>query len=260
MHRRRMGSSEPATPTADLDGDFRDLNDQIYQLGVFMMTKLREGGVGGQRAHAVGRWRFAQERANPSRSLYQPVARALVRASGPARPSADRLWNHSACGVGSRRLTATKGVNIGATAKDFVRLWRAFSSSPSSLRSRRLVCSSRFSMIPRATSPAQVPTTASTSGPSWNCSSSSRTSPPRSSLFPLLKRQHEILSLGYVTARIMECVFILVGIIAVLAIVTLRHDAGADAAALGGLAESLAAIKDWTSCSDPASSSASGTG
>jgi Domain of unknown function (DUF4386) len=44
----------------------------------------------------------------------------------------------------------------------------------------------------------------------------------------------------------MECVFILVGIIAVLAVVTLRHDAGADAAALGGLAESLAAIKDWT--------------
>ena len=65
-------------------------------------------------------------------------------------------------------------------------------------------------------------------------------------MFPLLKRQNEILSLGYVTARIMECVFIPVGIIAVLAIVTLRHDAGADAAALGGLAESLAAIKDWT--------------
>ena len=65
-------------------------------------------------------------------------------------------------------------------------------------------------------------------------------------VFPLLKRQHEILSLGYVTARIMESVFILVGIIAVLAVVTLRHDAGADAAALGGLAESLAAIKDWT--------------
>ncbi len=65
-------------------------------------------------------------------------------------------------------------------------------------------------------------------------------------LIPILKRQNEILTFGYVTARIMECVFILVGIIAVLAIVTLRHDAGADAAALGGLAESLAAIKDWT--------------
>jgi len=44
----------------------------------------------------------------------------------------------------------------------------------------------------------------------------------------------------------MECVLILVGILAVLAAVTLRHDAGADAASLGGYAESLAAIKDWT--------------
>ena len=61
-------------------------------------------------------------------------------------------------------------------------------------------------------------------------------------VFPLLKRQHEILSLGYVTARIMESVFILVGIIAVLAIVSLRQDSP-DA---GVLAESLAAIKDWT--------------
>jgi hypothetical protein len=65
-------------------------------------------------------------------------------------------------------------------------------------------------------------------------------------LISLLKRQHEILTFSYVAARIMECVFILVGILAVLAIVTLRHDAGADAASLGGLAESLAAIKDWT--------------
>jgi hypothetical protein len=65
-------------------------------------------------------------------------------------------------------------------------------------------------------------------------------------LIPILKRQHEILTFSYVAARIMECVFILVGILAVLAVVTLRHDAGADAASLGGLAESLAAIKDWT--------------
>jgi hypothetical protein len=65
-------------------------------------------------------------------------------------------------------------------------------------------------------------------------------------LISLLKRQHEILTFSYVAARIMECVFLLVGIVAVLAIVTLRHDAGADAASLGGYAESLAAIKDWT--------------
>lgn len=65
-------------------------------------------------------------------------------------------------------------------------------------------------------------------------------------IFPLVKRQHEIMAVSYVAARIMECVFILVGILAVLAVVTLRHDAGADAASLGRLAESLAAIKDWT--------------
>lgn len=65
-------------------------------------------------------------------------------------------------------------------------------------------------------------------------------------LISLLKRQHEILTFSYVAARIMECVFLLVGILAVLAVVTLRHDAGADAAAMGGLAESLAAVKDWS--------------
>ena len=61
-------------------------------------------------------------------------------------------------------------------------------------------------------------------------------------LIPLLKRQNEILTFSYVAARIMECVFILVGILAVLAIVTLRQDSP-DA---GVLAESFAAIKDWT--------------
>jgi len=50
-------------------------------------------------------------------------------------------------------------------------------------------------------------------------------------LITLLKRQHEILTFSYVAARIMESVFILVGIIAVLAIVTLRQDAGGRIAA-----------------------------
>jgi hypothetical protein len=42
-------------------------------------------------------------------------------------------------------------------------------------------------------------------------------------LFPILRRQNEILSLGYVTARLVECTFIAVGIFAVLTIVTLRN-------------------------------------
>jgi hypothetical protein len=61
-------------------------------------------------------------------------------------------------------------------------------------------------------------------------------------VFPILRRQNEILSLAYVTARLVECTFIAAGIFLVLGIVSLRHDSP-DAA---DLAVSLAAIKDWT--------------
>ena len=67
-------------------------------------------------------------------------------------------------------------------------------------------------------------------------------------LFPILKWQNEILILGYVTARVMECVFIAVGILSLLSIVTLRQEAtaGADAASLLTAGKSLVALKDWT--------------
>lgn len=61
-------------------------------------------------------------------------------------------------------------------------------------------------------------------------------------LYPIARRQNKTLALGYVTARIIECVFIAAGIIFVLGIVSLRQDSP-DAA---NLAESLAALKDWT--------------
>jgi Domain of unknown function (DUF4386) len=61
-------------------------------------------------------------------------------------------------------------------------------------------------------------------------------------VFPILRRQNEALALGYVTARIVESVFIAGGVVAVLGIVSLRHDSP-DA---GALAVSLAALKDWT--------------
>ena len=61
-------------------------------------------------------------------------------------------------------------------------------------------------------------------------------------VYPILRRQHRFLALGYVTARVIECVFIGAGIIFVLGVVSLRQDSpGA-----GDLAVSLAALKDWT--------------
>jgi len=63
-------------------------------------------------------------------------------------------------------------------------------------------------------------------------------------IFPILRRQNEELSLGYVTARLFECAFILVGIVSVLGIVTLQKEAAG--ANEGTVAYTLAAIKDWT--------------
>jgi hypothetical protein len=63
-------------------------------------------------------------------------------------------------------------------------------------------------------------------------------------LFPILKRQNEIFALGYVTARLVECTFIAIGIVSVLGVVSLQQ-APADAGA-GTIGVALAAIKDWT--------------
>jgi hypothetical protein len=68
-------------------------------------------------------------------------------------------------------------------------------------------------------------------------------------LFPILKRQNEGLALGYVTARLIESAFIAVGILSLLAVVTLRQDVGgaaADAGSLITVGRSLVAIHDWT--------------
>jgi hypothetical protein len=61
-------------------------------------------------------------------------------------------------------------------------------------------------------------------------------------LYPIARRQSELLAIGFVAARIIECVFIAMGIVFVLGIVSLRQDTpGAE-----DLATSLAALKDWT--------------
>ena len=65
--------------------------------------------------------------------------------------------------------------------------------------------------------------------------------------YPLLKRQNEACALGYVTARIVECTFILVGILSVLTIVSLQQNATAgNEGTYGSIAYALAATKDWT--------------
>jgi hypothetical protein len=69
-------------------------------------------------------------------------------------------------------------------------------------------------------------------------------------LYPLLRRRYPALSLGFVTARVMESVFIAVGIVSVLTIVTLRQDfAGADVVDQGALSvvgDALVAMQEWT--------------
>src|SRR5215210_288180 len=66
-------------------------------------------------------------------------------------------------------------------------------------------------------------------------------------LFSILKRQNEILALGYVTARVVESAFIAVGILSLLTLVTLRQEAaGADAGSLLTVGKSLVALHDWT--------------
>jgi hypothetical protein len=69
-------------------------------------------------------------------------------------------------------------------------------------------------------------------------------------LWPVLKRQHESLAMSYVAARIMESVFIAVGVLSVLTVVTLRQTyAGADAGAAAALTvagDAFTTLQEWT--------------
>ncbi|MEA2184596.1 MAG: hypothetical protein QOF69_3781 [Solirubrobacteraceae bacterium] len=63
-------------------------------------------------------------------------------------------------------------------------------------------------------------------------------------LVPVVRRQNEELAIGYVTARLVECTFILVGIVCMLGMVTLRNQVAGGSE--GTVAYTLAALKDWT--------------
>ncbi len=81
-------------------------------------------------------------------------------------------------------------------------------------------------------------------------------------LYPLLRRHNEALALGYVAIRIIECVFIAVGLLALLAAVALRQQvaAGAAPSSLVGAAQSLVAINRWTFALGPGFMTGVGTG
>jgi hypothetical protein len=63
-------------------------------------------------------------------------------------------------------------------------------------------------------------------------------------IFPIVRRLNEELALGYVTARLLECTFILVGIVCMLGVITLRSQVAGPSE--GTVAYTLAGLKDWT--------------
>jgi hypothetical protein len=82
-------------------------------------------------------------------------------------------------------------------------------------------------------------------------------------LYPILRRQSEGLALGYVTLRVVESTLIAVGIVSLLAVVTLRQDlagVGVDRASLILSGRSLVAIHDATFLLGPAFCAAIGNG
>ena len=66
-------------------------------------------------------------------------------------------------------------------------------------------------------------------------------------LFPAIRRHGEASALGFVTTRTMEAATIMIGVVCLLAVVTLRQDAaGADQATLVTTGKALVEIRNWT--------------
>ena len=64
-------------------------------------------------------------------------------------------------------------------------------------------------------------------------------------LYPVTRRHNQGLAIGYVGLRTLEAAVIAIGIVSLLAVVTLRQQAGANAA-LAGVGNGLVAVHNWT--------------
>jgi hypothetical protein len=67
-------------------------------------------------------------------------------------------------------------------------------------------------------------------------------------LFWVVKRQNESFALGFVITRLIECTTIIIGVVCILAVVTLRQTVGVgtDSAALVAVGQGLVAVRGWT--------------
>ena len=74
-------------------------------------------------------------------------------------------------------------------------------------------------------------------------------------LYPVVRREHEGLAIGYLAGRTVEAMVIITGIISLLSVVTLRQDLagtpGADPGALVTVSRALVAVHDWTFLAGP---------
>jgi hypothetical protein len=69
-------------------------------------------------------------------------------------------------------------------------------------------------------------------------------------LYPVVKRQNGSMALGFVTSRLIEAAVIMIGVVSLLAVVTLQQDyaasPGGDAASLTVTANALVDLRNWT--------------
>jgi len=68
-------------------------------------------------------------------------------------------------------------------------------------------------------------------------------------LFPVLRRQNESMALGFVTSRMFEAAVIMIGVVSLLAVVTLRQDyagAAGDTASMTVTGNAMVDVRNWT--------------